>query len=1145
MKKTNNILASLLLLLTATQPATSQFGEGEHQSGNKHMAAHHYTVVCTGNAMPSSVILTYPLYEYRVQDYNFLLKLMPGIESGKEKIFPSRFRETRVKDIPGAVDARMAFGDTELTTRITPLLIGRGADSWQGAVLYEVEAAGGEDVLVELGGGETINLIWGFENSIMKKDSVAPLLQPIIIDGAGMEFIGGKDRLHMGLRTSGSLHGQTVRLKGGKGHILVVYSEAKEDIGRLLAMDPAGEKQKVEAYYANLLEASVLTPERLMNEAFASAIYNLEYSWLEPFGWGECLHHWLALWYMQVTAAAEWIAQGDRSRSSILEHGRGAFENGAIPMFIPNHLKQGMKRRDWGGANTFWVWQVRHYVKMTGDRDFAREVLPMVEDCIRQSLEEYDPDGNMLLAWGLQIGNQEDFVANPWDGAVPTMELYNMCQTMAELCDFTGDEHNASRWESRAEQTLDALYRELWQKDLGRFAYYRDPTGMLMPEGQYQTYLYPAIFGIGDEYDRYSGIRHLRDRLADTAGAVFATNHFPFHIPDFTSTWGMQRGAAQQPWAAMGYAAMGMNELTWKPLLTMARWAQDPRREGSWPETGPEPTPAYFTPPAGLYISTVIEALFGFTRDVPGKYMTLSPSFPEHWPGASLNLPGLKADYSRKKNRLDYRIENSEGLSLKVRWSLPVSEISRCRVNGKEVAHTLEPGINRVILCFDVPDAREARIQIEYRPLEYRLDAPGSLCEGDELDVTLEGARILSLTDRAQVLDRISVTGPGRLSGRISTGLLDPYLKYGKLGQLNFSRRSLFLDCESPGGTGFILPVDLSILPRWEAASKGSTRGPGEKQSLSFMLRNNSGQPFGGRIRVQTGDRTTDLEAKLGARSEAEFRLELPAVTGLNQGENRATVSVPGEAHITFPFRVRDQEKEAVFLTQPLPPEELIADRQWFNLRVMPGYPHIFFTFSPGRIPEPMEALEGISRLEVEDVPGLEFSFKERHFLPLSHLSGRTSCRIPLKKEVYRKVYVLMLALVDNHNMFSDVARITAFSGAAPKYSRTLRYPGDVDYWVSHRNPTSFATFRGKREAPQTLLPLLGKEQSDWKEGTPPAFPQSEWWSGSLPLEFESCVMSLIEIDPGRPVELDHLVVESLGALPAAGIVAVSGELYK
>ena len=1142
-----NLIKSLIFtfLITGLPPLLGQFGEGEHQSGNKHLAAYHYTVVCTGNAMPSTAILTYPVNEFRVQDYNFLLKLMPCLDLGEEIIFPSRFQDTEVEDFPGGVLAKMHYNDTMIRSSVTPLLIGRGDQQWKGAALYEVETNGGNDLLVYLGGGETINLIWGFENSIMKKDSVTALENATRIDSSTLKFISGKENLHVGLRTSGTIEGNVIRFKGGKGHILVVYSEYHEALKALLSLDVSIEKQKVKTYYGELLSSGIHTPEETMNAAFASAIYNLEYSWLEPFGWGECLHHWLALWYMQVTAAADWIGQSDRSRSSILEHGLQSFENGAIPMLNPNHLKLGMKRRDWGGANTFWVWQVRHYLKMTGDREFAGQILPIVERCIRQTLDEYDPDGNLLLAWGLQIGNQEDFVANPYDGSVPTMELYNMFITMAELYEITGNSALAGKWEHKALEIKETLHSELWQEDLGRFAYYRDPTGKVMPDGPYQTYLYPTIYELVDQYDRYSGLRHLMDRLMDEDGAVFVSNNFPFHVPESVSTWGMQRGAAQQPWAAMGFSAMGLNELTWKPLMAMAKWAQDPRREGSWPETGPEPTPAYFTPPAGLYISTVVEALFGLRKDVPGGFMTLSPSFPEHWPEASLNLPGIAVEYSRENSSLKYRIQSDWRLPVKVRWALPVGSIISCLVNNRKADYTIESGIHHMVLCFEVKDARNALIQIDYEALEYRLDSPGSLCEGDYLEVKLEGAAIESLTDRAGILDSVTVMSHGKLTGRVSGDLLEPYLKYGPLGQLNFSRRSLFLNCRTPEGKPFVLPVDISILPRWEATLTGEPAVEGSKILIPFKIRNNRLEPFKGEALIRLSEKAVLLDVEMAGRSEKEFSVSIPSPPGLSQGENQAMIHLPGESPVKLPFRIEKQVVRSRWKVQPLAVESLISDKDWFGLRIMPGYPHIFFTFSPGKIPEPMEALQGITSLKVKQVPGLAFAFRERSFLPVSHLSGKTSCRIELEKGIYKKVYLLLLSFVDNHDMFSEVARITAYGGSSVKFSRSLCYPGDVDYWVSNRNPTSFATLRESRKLPFELLPLMDPAQKDWHEGTPPDFPQSKWWSTSLALPTESCVMSVIEIDPGRAVELDHLVVESIGTMPAMGVVAVTGELYK
>lgn len=1130
----------------------SQFGEGEHQSGNKHMAAHHYSVVCTGNQMPSSAILTYPINEFRVQDYNFLLKLMPCLVIDGQVIKPSSFEKVQVEDYPGGVKATINHRGATMIARITPLLKGRGSETWQGAVLYEIETEPAQEVVVYLGGGETINLIWGFESSIMKQDSVSALEQVRLQGSSALEFTGGKEDLHVGLKTSGTLNledegssnsAAVVKISGGSGYILSCFTEAKGQLQSLMNMDAIAQKEEVEDYYRDLLSSSIQTPEKVMNEAFASAIYNLEYSWLEPFGWGECLHHWLALWYMQVTAAAEWIGQADRSRSSILAHGMESFENGAIPMFNPNHLKQGMKRRDWGGANNFWAWQVRHYVKQTGDLDFARQTIPMLDRAIKQTLDEYDQDGNLLIAWGLQIGNQEDFVANPYDGSVPTMELYNMFKTRAELSAFTGDWEAATLWSQKAEKIRKVLYKELWIDDLGRFAYYKDPTGRILPDGQYQTYLYPTIYGLVDSYDQYSGLRHLLDRLTDKQGAVFASNNFPWHVPESVSTWGMQRGAAQQPWAAMGFAAAGINNMTWKPLLAMAQWAQDPRRPGSWPETGPEPTPAYFTPPAGLYISTVIEAMFGLKPDVPNGYLEVSPSFPDHWPEANLNLPETRVNYSRKKNQIKYSIESSMNLPLKVQWRLPVSTIKGLRVNKQDVEYELLPGVNHVIMSFEVPVSKRTDILIELTPVNYRVVAPKSIACGESLSIELEGAEIEKITDRYGVLESTRRLTSQSFEGNIHPDLLDTYKKYGQLGQLNFARRTLFLDCNTQEGVKFIAPVDLTLLPRVEAEIDFPVEIRDKEIILPMRVRNNTEGIIKGEAKLKVGRSHIPLILDIPPRSESQMNISVPAGESVTTGENISELTCPGEQALHLSFRIPESPQTAIFTPLNLPAKKLIPDSTWNVLRVMPGHPHIFFTFSSYGWPRPMEALENVFELSVPQIPGLTFKLAGRNFIPLSHLSGNTSFRFPLEKKEYKKLYLLLLPFVDNHDIFSDIGRVSAYSGRKMVYSKTLSYPGNIDYWVSNRNPTSFATYREERPNPYELLPLLSREMQDWEEGKPPEFPQSRWWSSALPLAIESCVMTIIEITLNTAVELDHLLIESLGALPALGIVAITAEL--
>jgi hypothetical protein len=273
------------------------------------------------------------------------------------------------------------------------------------------------------------------------------------------------------------------------------------------------------------------------------------------------------------------------------------------------------------------------------------------------------------------------------------------------------------------------------------------------------------------------------------------------------------------------------------------------------------------------------------------------------------------------------------------------------------------------------------------------------------------------------------------------------------------------------------------------------------------------------------------------------MNISIPAGESMASGEIISELTFPGEQALHLSFRIPESPEPAIFFPLTLPVDKLVPDTTWNELRIMPGHPHIFFTFSSYGWPRPMDALENITELSVPQIPGLTFELAGRNFIPLSHLSGSTSFRFPLEKKKYKKLYLLLLPFVDNHDIFSDVGRVSAYSGRKVVYSKTLSYPGNIDYWVSNRNPTSFATYREERPNPHELLPLLTEEMRDWEEGKPPEFPQSRWWSSSLPLATESCVMTIIEINLNTAMELDHLLIESLGALPALGIVAITAEL--
>ncbi|MGD8777349.1 MAG: hypothetical protein PVH88_00120 [Ignavibacteria bacterium] len=1116
------------------------------------MAGFCKTVVLTNEKAPNSCVMTYFQEGAHHIDYNYLLKIIPALEIEGKIYSTNEAKNITVEDFPGGVIANFKIDDINVETTITPLLVGRETSGWEGAVLYEIKTEPSVPVVINLGGGKTITVIPNDSyNADVERNTLEPLNTPGIIDEHTLEYKSYVEDIPVLLKSSGTIEenstgsgnqsSTTVLMPSGSGQLFIGFSNDPKRIYELGKIDYKIAREEVDEYYAELLNSSrIETPDKNMNDAFRSAIYNLEYTWLEPYGWIECLHHWPSLFQQQITPAAEWMNQLDRAKACILKQAHNLMDGGNVPQFYAN----GVLKRDFGGSNQYWVWQVRHYVNSTNDEEFAREIIPYLDSVIAKTTEELDKNGNMLFSWGLQIGNQEDFIAHPGDATTPTIEIVNMYRTRAELAEMVGEKDDADLWNEKADYTIQQLYDVLWLNDLGRFAYFKDLTGNIRLEGQYETYLYPLIWDIGDTRDQYTGLRHLLDRLTRNDGAVFCSNNFSWHS---IGTWGMQACEAQQPWAAWGFSKFGLNNMTWLPLKVMAGWAMNQNHRGAWSEMAYSPYAFYFTPPAGLYLAATIEALFGLKMDATNNAIKISPSFPDEWPEAKLYLPEYTVDFKRDGNILIYNLETKQSLKRKISWKLPVCEIKSCTINGREVDYTLQTFVNSIELFVEIPSTKETEIVIEYEPVEYDLSYSYSIAEEDTLKINLDGIEVEEIDDRCGVISSWKCSDDAEtMTAVINRNLLQSYNEYGRLGQLNFSRRTFFIRGKTTDGLSLWFPIDLTILPRFESVSVKEINLNDDNNFAQLVIRNNTNKDYSEDVTLSINEQEIKFNINVKARSEINVDVPLTKeiANTLSPGDNNAYVCIKNNGLIPVVLTANSSNEtlnSSSLITLPLPEDKMIPDKDWKELRIMPGFPHIFFTFSKYGWPEPMWALEDISTISIPEIPGLTFEIPKRKMIPVSYESGKTSFVLDLKSKTYTKIYLLVLPFVDNHNIFTETARITAYSEDAIVYERVLHYPGDIDYWVPDANPTSFATFREPRPDRFGLLPLLKPEQSDWTEGKPPEFPESKYWSSSIPVETESCLMNVIELDLSKATKLDNLMFETIGDYTAFGIVGAVG----
>jgi len=1123
------------------------------------MAAWQDTIVTVNTVLPNSCLMTYAKNKPGNFLHHYILaKLVPGVQTKDGVIFSDQARQTWTEDIPGGAVSEFMLGDVKVTTKITTMLTDRDISNWHGAAIYEIKTEPATAIVLRCGGGLVDwnhgEFSWPWvltpdvdfngskveieQDVALLSSPVHPLSVGVCGDGVVAKQVTEKSNEYL-----------NINFDNGSGKIVLSFAKDPLEAQRLAKLYVSKGGSEVNDYYDNLLQnCRINTPKLSMNQAFESAVLLMDYSWYAPVGWMESFHHWLGTFHMQHSGGVQLIGQTDRARDCLLSHARNLQMNGIIPNFTPS----GNPRPSaFGSSNQYYFWQVLQYLKYTNDVDTLREIAPALDKVLEFTFDWYDSDKDLMLAWGLQVGNQEDFVATPHNGTVPTIEGINMMRTRMLVAQALGDTDTVCRLLPLINQAKETLRDTMWMNDLGRFIFYQDPYGQKRLEGHYQACIYPLIWDIVDPLDAYTGMRHLRDRLTGKDGEIFNSNNFPDHLLDVWATWGMQAGAAQQPWGAWGLAAMGMHNETYRPLNAVSQWVMNDIQRGSWPEVANEKRLGYFSPPAGLYIQAVVEALFGLQLDKPQKTLTVSPSFPDHWPQASITLPDFSAQYSRDGNTLTYRVKSREKLSRKIRWMLPLCKIEKLKINDKKTKYNITPGVNCIILETTTEPAVDTTITLEINPLKYEIDYPASVAQGDSFTIKTDNVSIVSVQDRCNVLASVQQKDDNELKVTVQNNLLADYSKFSRLGQMNFSRRTFFLYCSVDENYSFYLPVDLLILPRYEATITDQLLLDENGGKLNILIRNNTDSILSGKATLRALQTQLPFDISVSLRSEKLFTVPFnkECLRYLSPGDNQAKLLLPSGDILDVTLIASDPKNIDPDLARKkmvqikLPDDALIGQEKWEDTR--PHFQHMVAR------KDGMDVFpEGQAQIDIPQLPGVSFMVDNRKFVPVSPLMSKPSFTLQLDSKPYKKLYLLVASMIANHDMFTDIARIDVQLDDKQKHgqvgmavvTRTLSSPGDLDWWQPIGSQVRISTYLEPRLDRYGLLPLLSVNDADWDIAKPPVFPQTKYWTDTLTLAMPSMNLNVIEIDLDQQRHVKSLTISMLGTDPALGLLAVTAE---
>jgi len=362
-----------------------------------------------------------------------LAKIICGVEINDKIVWSDEAIRLNVIDKPGSVEANFEIGGVKITTYFTVLMEGRATPDWEGAAVYKIETEPATPVALKIGGGNVFNVSFNTSNGgWIMDDTIAyegtkckvEKKQGIISSTKHTALVGIKTTSNLTKQTSDNGEYLTLKFEDGAGKLHMANARSQERVEELLGKDAKSEVGAVEKYYDNLLSScKIETPEKVMDDGFASAAVLMDYSWYWPYGWMESPHHWMATFHIQHTPAAELLGQTDRVVDNLLTHSKHQLLSGDIPNFFPDGTPM---TGIFGGSNQYYAWQVAQHIKYTNDIEILKTLAPTLDNSLAHVEGKYNADSDDLFAWGLQVGNQEDMVATPYNGTSATIEAINM-----------------------------------------------------------------------------------------------------------------------------------------------------------------------------------------------------------------------------------------------------------------------------------------------------------------------------------------------------------------------------------------------------------------------------------------------------------------------------------------------------------------------------------------------------------------------------------------------------------------------------------------------------------------------------------------------------------------------------------------------
>lgn len=422
----------------------------------------------------------------------------------------------------------------------------------------------------------------------------------------------------------------------------------------------------------------------------------------------------------------------------------------------------------------------------TGDLDYAKKMWPVIERHLawerRLFRREFGTEKLPLYEAYCCIWASDDLAYN--GGGATHSSACNLYHNRmaARVAKLLGKD--SSLYEREADLIAQGMRKELWLRDCGWFAEWKDLLGLQLvhPNAALWTFYHTVDSEVPTPLEAWQMSRFVDTQIAHIPlrGAGVSDGNFTLPTTSWMPyTWSLNNVVmAESTHAALAYWLANRADAAFSlfkgALLDSMYLGLCPGNVGmcTFFDANRRESQRDFGDGSGATSRALVEGLFGVQPDLLAGGITIHPGFPAQWNHASIRHPDFNFAFQRDGLRETFSLETKFAAPLKLRLQIPAlrDEVASVTVNGRSATWRVqEDSVATPRVEIETAPAKNQTVVIEWSGKTIASPAAEvAVAQKSELRRDL-GAKILELADPQGALSEARFEG-GSLRG-VATGL--------------------------------------------------------------------------------------------------------------------------------------------------------------------------------------------------------------------------------------------------------------------------------------------------------------------------------------------------------------------------------------